>query len=153
LFILNNIHGREHKKIYGKSQGQSLAIFDITEKQINSALNYEWKEMRPGDLVCVIGDSYKISTIYQIKSIEEAGTDREYGKIYLVRGDVVAKFEYESGYTETLNKYHVKHERLKNNMFCIGFNVASLESQMDSAKIKTKYKVSTIGELKRELCA
>ena len=147
MFILNNIHGRDHNKLYGKNPDQSPAIFDITEKQISSAINSEWNEMQPGDLVCVIGNSYKMSTVYQIRSIEEVGKDEEHGKIILVRGDVVAKFANESGYSETLNKHNVQHKRLKNNMFSIGFNVANLKSQMDSAEINTRFNASTIGEL------
>jgi hypothetical protein len=153
LFILNNIRGRDHKKIYGRAEGQALAIFDISEKQINSAINSDWKEMKPGDLVCVIESSYKMSTIYKISSIEQVGEDKEEGKIFLVRGEIVAKLPDESEYTQTLNKNNVKHERLKNNTFCIGFNIANLKTQMDSAEVKTKLNARTIGELKKIVCA
>lgn len=153
MFILNNIHGREHQKIYGKAGGESLAIFDITEKQINHAKNAEWNEMNVGDLVCIISSSYNMSTIYQIDSIDSFEGDKEYGKTFLLRGHVVAKFPEQLDYTETLSKYHVKHKYLNNYQFTTGFNVANLGAQLDSVVIKSNMPANTLGELKEILNA
>jgi hypothetical protein len=153
MFILNNIHEKDHRKIYGKLDNKSSAIFDISEKQINQAINSEWNEIQVGDLACIIFGSYKMSTVYRIDSIECAGADDENGKIYVLRGEVVGKIPNPLRYTKMLNKYQVKHEKLKNNKFSIGFNVCNLGLQLDSVEIKTNVSANTIGELKSALTA
>lgn len=154
MFILNNIHGRDHKGLYPQSGGQGHAIFDITEKQVNSIVNSDWKEMRIDDLVCVVGNSYKISTIYKINTIDAVGLAGEgYGEIILVKGEVVGKPLQDLQYDTLLRRHEVKHERLNNYQFCNGFNVANLGSQLDSLKLKSKVNANTLGELKSILCS
>jgi hypothetical protein len=155
MFILNNTHGRDHKRLYPQSGEQEQAIFDITERQINLAVNSDWKKMQQHDLVCVVDISYKISNIYKINTVEPVGIDSEEdGEIFVVRGDQVGKVLKVRQYSTTLRQHDVHHERLKNYRFRMGFTVADLESQLDTLEVKTREKAkTTIGELENILRA
>ena len=151
MFLLNNIRGRNHREIYETSSEQSAPIFDMTEKQINLSVNTDWNQIREDDLVCIVSSTQKMNTVYKIDLIERVEQNQEDGNIFVVRGHVVAKFPDELRYTGMLNKYGVEHEKLKKNKFSIGFNVANLGDQMDSALIKSKHDAETLGELKMYL--
>ena len=151
MFILNNMHGRQHHKIYKTQDGQSRPIFDISDKQIKNIINVEWNELKVGDLACVVLESRKMSTIYKIDSKKEEQDDN--GEIQsVVRGHIVGKFEDENEYIDTLNNCHVTHDRLKNNKFPIGFNIANLGDQLDAVKVNnTIVPAHTFGELREKI--
>lgn len=64
MFLLNNLHGRDHKKIFPANNGQSPAIFDLSEKQITNAINSDWQDLKAGDIVAIIANSKKLSSFY-----------------------------------------------------------------------------------------
>ena len=151
MFILNNMHGRQHHKEYKTDEGQSRAFFDLDESQINSSKNSEWGFMKVGDFACPVIMSRKMSTIYLIDSIKEEA-DIHGDKGWVVRGKVVGKFEDENEYIDTLNIYNVTHEKLKGNKFSIGFNVANLDEQLDAVKVNnTIVPARTFGELREKI--
>lgn len=148
--MLNNIQGREHQKMYDTVKGQSYAIFDISEKQLTSAANSDWAAMKVDDLVCVVQDTYKMSTLFKIDEIETqtvSEDDQDPYLVHVVRGNVVAKIIDEMHYSKFLALFPIDHLRLKRNKFSIGCKVADLAKQLDSARIKTGKDESTIGEL------
>ncbi len=146
LFLLNNKYARSHKQLYQK-RGNAVPIFDISEKQLRSSVNEDWQKMEGGALVCVVGESLKMSTIYRIEHIDTVDHDEEFGDQFVVWGDLVAKFVNELSYTSMLNKHSVNHPRLRDNKFPIGFNVADLGKQMSSVEVRTRDGVITLGSL------
>jgi len=154
MFLLSNIHGRNHREIYQHLDGEGTPIFDISQKQLGLPVNADWCQLKAGDLVCVVSSSHKMSTVYLVGSVEAADHNEEQGDIFVVKGEVVAKFPQERAYTQTLDRYGVVHARLKNNKFSVGFNVANLGDQLDEAEVRTAGRlVKQIGALKQELNA
>jgi hypothetical protein len=148
MFIFNNIAGKEYQKIYVRNEEQLPVIFDIFDWKLKREVNSQWNEIKVGDLACIVSSSSNMSRIYKIASIESVKKNEDNEKCLLFRGQVIAQIPEVYRYTLTLNKYGVKHEKLKNNRLPIGFAVANLGSQMDSVKVKTQLVAETLGELK-----
>ena len=138
MYLINNMHNREHKKIFPANAGQSPAIFDLSEKQTANSVNSDWHDLKVGDIVAIITSSKKLSTFYVVKEILDAGMEDENGKIFILRGDIIAKLIDEREFTFVLNQHDVSHKRLPNNKFCIGFNIANLGSQLDELQVKVR---------------
>ncbi len=145
MFIFNNIHDRNYKKIY---ESENKVIFDITEKQINNAKNGEWNEMAVGDIACVVGSSRKVSTFYVITEIKGLGdNDDEYGETFLLRGEVIAKPLKDQEMTTLLQKHGVEHKYLPNNQFSNGFNVGNLRDALGSLEVQTRGGIVSLSSL------
>ncbi len=79
MFLLNNLSNRDHKKLYPRSEGKTSAVFDISQQQIESKTNRDWHELSQGDLICVVGKTGNMSTLYRVDSIENSGVDEGRG--------------------------------------------------------------------------
>ena len=138
MFLINNMNDRDHRNIYPADAGESPAIFDLSEKQIASAVNEDWQDLKPGDIVTIITSSKKLSSFYVVKEILDSGVEDEDGKAYIIRGDLIAKSVDEMDFTYILNQHGVSHKRLPDNKFSIGFNIANLGNQLDELPVKTR---------------
>ncbi|WJV65261.1 hypothetical protein PCO86_13080 [Pectobacteriaceae bacterium CE70] len=145
MFIFNNINDREYNKIFTE---QKNVIFDLSDRQIENGNNSEWKDIKCGDVACVISSSRKVSTIYKIEAIKEYGPVlNEEGHLFVLIGKIIAKALPEMDMTNLLNKHGVVHKKLPDNKFSIGFNVANLGTQLDKLNVKTQEGECTLGEL------
>ena len=147
MFLINNMHDRDHRHIYPTDAGQSPAIFDMSEKQIASAVNEDWKDLKPGDIVTIITSSKKLSSFSVVKEMLDSGMEDEDGKAYIIRGDLIAKSVDEMDFTYILNQHGVSHTRLPDNKFSIGFNIANLGNQLDELPVKTRDAQVKLGDL------
>mgnify|MGYP001816164750 FL=1 len=138
MFLINNMNDRDHRNIYPADAGESPAIFDLSEKQIASAVNEDWQDLKPGDIVTIITSSKKLSSFYVVKEILDSGVEDEDGKAYIIRGYLIAKSVDEMDFTYILNQHGVSHKRLPDNKFSIGFNIANLGNQLDELPVKTR---------------
>ncbi|MEI8704355.1 hypothetical protein [Pseudoalteromonas sp. B62] len=146
MFILNNIHDRKYKKVFSNYEN---VIFDLSLTQINNANNVDWGNIKEGDLACVVTSSRKVSTIYKVLDIVHCGEiEGEDGDLYVLRGEVAAKFESQLDMTRLLNKFDVVHPKLPANKFSIGFNVANLEHQLDLLQVQVGQVKVSLSELK-----
>lgn len=149
MFLLNNIHDKNYKKCYPT---ESDVIFDISEKQLGSAKNAAWNELKEGSIVCVVTSTRRVSTfcrVTAIKSVEEIDSDG--GEMFALFGVVIAKLMPESNMGLLLSKFSVKHQYLPSNKFSVGFHVADLGTALDPLKVKTRSGTKTISELKENV--
>ena len=155
MFILNNIHDRQYRNVFGyqdrldKPELRKI-IFDLSEKQIRSKRNEDWKELKPDSFAVVVGSSHNISTIYRVSEIRNLGKieDEESGQQFIVLGEVSAKVSSQKEMTLLLNHYKVTHEKLPNNKFSNGLNVANIKNQLDEIEVDTKFGKMKLSELK-----
>lgn len=152
MFLLNNLHDRPHASIYAK-RAAARPFFDISDKQLNNAINSEWLELQPGSIACVVSSSRKMSLLYVVREVAIANNsdtlDPQGEGNHVLWGDAVARFSLNLEYPSLLTKYSVTHARLPNNVFSIGFNVANLGSQLDQAEVdKSKQGFRTLGDLR-----
>ena len=149
MFIFNNIHDRKYKKIFSNYEN---VIFDLSFTQINNPNNSDWKNIKKGDLACVVTSSRKVSTIYRVLDIVHCGeVDGEEGDIYVLRGVVIAKLASQSDMTALLNKFNVSHRKLPDNKFSIGFNVADLKYQLDALQVQVGKDTISLSELRQKI--
>ena len=148
MYIFNNIHDRNYKKVYPDEQ---KVIFDISSNQIKNSKNNDWNLIEVGDLACVVTSSRKISTFYQVTGIKgSVFFDSTDGEIFLLFGEIVAKLPKELEMQSLFNKYGVKHKYLPKNNFSIGFNVAGLGSLLDGLQVKSHSGLVSLSDLKRK---
>jgi hypothetical protein len=146
MFLLNNIHDRRYAEIY---QGTRHVAFDLSESQIQHAKNGDWANIAKGSIVCVVNSTRKISTFCRVDEKRASGVVDESGTIlYVIIGSVIGRLPDDIDMTTLLNKYDISHRYLPQNVFSIGFNVASLGEALDDLSLKTKNGMKTLAELK-----
>jgi hypothetical protein len=150
MYILSNIHDRQHGLIYEKQSGQSPAIFDLSDRQIADARNSDWNDIKIGDLVCVITSNRTFTTVYVVREKLDSGIKDDDGRAFIIRGDIVGRAIDERNYTFMLNKYEVQHIRLPNNQFCNGFNVANLGTKIDALEVRINKRISELNSQNKE---
>jgi len=147
MFLINNKHDRNHKKLFPANNRQSPAIFDMSEKQISNAINSDWYDLKVGSIVAIITKSNKLSSFYAVNEILDSGMEDEDGKTFILRGELIAKSVDERDFTYILNKHNVSHKRLPGNKFSIGFNLANLGNQLDEHLVKTRNGNIKLGDI------
>lgn len=147
MFLINNMHDRNYRNLFPADPGQSPAIFDLSEKQIANAINEDWKDLKPGDMITIITSSKKLSSYFVVREILDSGMEDEDGKTFINRGDLIAKSVNEMDLTYLLNQYGVSHKRLPKHRFSIGFNIANLGNQLDELPVKTRTGQVKLGDL------
>ncbi|MBZ2169462.1 hypothetical protein [Marinobacter sp. F4216] len=149
MFLLNNIHDRDYKKVYPNISG---VIFDLSDSQIANARNSEWHDIKPGAIVCVLRSSRKMSTFFRVSSIRKTEvTDDAGGYQHVLIGDIIGKLPKDIKMTDLLNTRKVNHPYLPDNKLSIGFNVANLGDALSELKIKIKNGTCNLSELEPKI--
>lgn len=145
MFLLNNIHDRDYRKVYPDISG---VIFDMSDSQKANAKNSAWHQIKPGSIVCVVRSSRKISTIFRVSSIRKMEvTDDAGGYEHVLIGSVIGKLPSDIDMTRLLNMYQVSHPYLPENKLSNGFNVANLGDALSQLEIRIKNGTCNLYEL------
>lgn len=145
MFILSNIYDKKHRKEYPDIED---IIFDITKKQLDNKKNEDWFKIKKGSIVCIVGSSRKISTIYKVVQVLETKYIFEgRGSVFALTGHVFAKAEKELPIENVLNKRGFEHPYLPNNKFSSGFNVLDIGDTLNDLRVKTRSGLNVLGDL------
>lgn len=149
MFLLNNIHNRPYRALY---PSHPKVIYDITDDQLRNSKNHDWLKIVPGSVVCIIQQSRRVSTFYQVEKEERTDVPDEAGGFtHVLHGHVAGKLTPEQDMTSVLTAHGVRHPHLPGNKFSIGFNVADLGAALDDLKVRTATGTKTLAEIKSEL--
>jgi hypothetical protein len=136
VFLLNNIHDRDYRAIYSELDD---VIFDMSDAQLSNSRNGAWHDITQGSIVCVVKNSRKISTFYQVETKHRTEVTDDNGSYQnVIVGPVVAKLASALDMTYLLNKCKVKHSLLPDNKMSIGFNVADLGDSLGELEVITR---------------
>jgi hypothetical protein len=135
MFLLNNIHDRDYKKIYLRISEEVL--FDISDKQLRNKINADWFDIQPNDIVCVINSSRKISRFCRVKGKLQTDVVDLSGNQHVITGIAVGRLPQDFDMTTILNRFQISHPRLRGNTFRIGVNVINLRTALSELEIKT----------------
>jgi hypothetical protein len=145
MFILCNVHDRNYRAIYPDIPN---VIFDISDAQLGNAKNDAWHAIVPGNIVCVVKSSRRISSFYRVEAKRKTEVKAEAdGFRHVITGKVIGKLPQDQDMTFWLNKHKVTSQYLPANKFSIGFNVANLGDTLDSVELVTKNGQHTVREL------